>query len=92
MNKEDSNLIQTLPIWKEKYSKMGVTPRELYLRQNKLCWLQVEEDSDKNVELYCTDGKEKAKTSCMLNPTIECVNCMADFSKNIIKNGIKNSK
>lgn len=72
-----------LPIWDEKYDKLGVTPRELYMRQNGLCWL-IEVQEESGASLYCTDGLDKAKTSYMCNPTYECVRCIASYTEAII--------
>jgi len=70
---------ERLPIWKEKYEKLGVTPRELYMRQNRLCWLKPEAKPGGSVVIHCTDGEDTADTINMLNPTIECVRCMVVF-------------
>ncbi len=35
------------PVWDDKYNKLGVTPRELYMRQQGLCYLIPEVDGDK---------------------------------------------
>jgi hypothetical protein len=80
--------ISKLPIWKEKYEKLGVTPEELYMRQNRLCWLKPRPTPDGTVKIFCTDGKEEAETQFMLNPTIECVKCMSCFAARVIENGI----
>lgn len=74
-----SGEVERLPIWKEKYEKLGVTPRELYMRQNRLCWLKPEVNPDGKVIIRCTDDKDSASTINMLNPTIECVRCMVVF-------------
>lgn len=68
----------------EKYGLMGVSPKELYLRQNGGCWLELVYDDYGDGEkrlgaLYCTDGKDYAETEKMLNPTFECSKCMARF-------------
>lgn len=73
------------PLDSDKYSKMGVTPNELYLRQTGRCWLTFIYDDHGDGEkvlggLYCTDGKEYAETCNMLNPTFECVKCFANFA------------
>jgi hypothetical protein len=75
-------------IWDSKYEKMGVTPRELYMRQNGLCWLKPEISSTGEVNFYCTDGQEVALTNQMLNPTIECVKCMMGFTKKVMEDEI----
>ena len=75
--------------WDDKYSHMGVTPRELYLRQNGLCWLVPETNPKGEVVLYCTDGVDRAKTSSMLNPTFECAKCIAGFAERTIKDAQK---
>ena len=80
------------PVWNEKYERMGVTPRELYMRQNGLCWLVKEEHDVRGITIYCTDGKDKAETDLMLNPTFECVNCITRFAKNVIESGKKDNE
>lgn len=78
-----------LPIvWDEKYEKMGVTPVELYMRQNGLCWLRAEVNSNNEVTVFCTDGKDKAQTDLMLNPTYECVKCMVGNYRKVIEDAI----
>lgn len=71
------------PVNNIKYDKMGVNPAELYMRQNGLCWLELVEYEVNGKPfldgLYCTDGKEYAETSKMLNPTFECAQCMSRF-------------
>ena len=85
MQNED---ITKLPVWKEKYAQMGVTPRELYMRQQGLCWLKPEKQPDVSVKIFCTDGEEQAETQLMLNPTIECAKCMAGFAAKVIEDKI----
>ena len=70
-----------LPVWNDKYVDLGVTASELYMRQQGLCWLKLSKVEDKTT-LLCTDGKEEAETSCMLNPTLECSKCMTLFILN----------
>jgi hypothetical protein len=77
--------------WEEKYSKLGVTPQELYMRQNGLCYLRAEKE-DGEVVIYCTDGQDKERTDCLLNPTFECSKCISSFAKRVIENGIKSSE
>lgn len=77
------------PVWKDEYTSMGVTPHELYLRQQGLCKLQAEMHEDGAIVIYCTDGKDKAETDRMLNPTIECVKCMSKSLVKVIKNDIE---
>lgn len=72
----------------DRYEKMGVSPKELYMRQNGLCWLRAELDIDNNVTVYCTDGKEKARTDQLLNPTFECAKCMSGNYKKAIEDAI----
>ena len=79
------------PIWKEKYEKMGITPFELYMRQNGLCWL-VPDISQGVVVLHCTDGKDKAETSKMLNPTFECMQCVSRFTEKVISDAVQTSR
>lgn len=80
---------KNLPVWKEKYDKLGVSPRELYMRQQGLCWLKPVRYPDKSVKVFCTDGSEEAETSKMLNPTIECAKCMASFAARVIEDETK---
>ena len=74
----------------EKYDKMGVTPFELYCRQNNLCWLELATDEIEGKEffgdLYCTDGKEYALTKNILNPTFECAKCIVSFLEEVFNN------
>lgn len=63
---------------------MGISPKELYLRQNNKCWLELVYDLDEDGEktlgaLYCTDGTDFAETCKMLNPTFECMVCLTNF-------------
>jgi len=73
------------PVWDEKYEKLGVTPHELYMRQNGLCWLKPRVLPDGDIKIYCTDGKDEAETALMLNPTYECARCMMRFTTDAIK-------
>ena len=76
----------------EKYDKMGVTPFELYCRQNNLCWLELATDEIEGKEffgdLYCTDGKEYALTKNILNPTFECAKCIVSFLEEVFQSGL----
>lgn len=69
--------------YKDKYNLMGVTPKELYLRQTNACWLETVFDYYENKtqisDLYCTNGKEYALTRTMCNPTFECVQCLSNY-------------
>jgi hypothetical protein len=76
------------PKWKDEYSQMSVSPHELYLRQSGECRLEAVIADSGEVTVYCTDGKEKAETSCMLNPTLECAQCLVKNLVKAIKNGI----
>lgn len=71
-----------------KYDLMGVSPRELFYRQQGLCWLEAaldEYDGKKHFgTLYCTDGKEYADTASMTNPTFECVVCLVSYIRNLV--------
>lgn len=73
----------------EKYKQMGITAAELYLRQNKSCYLYAAydkvEDTFSYGDLYCTDGKEFALTAQMLNPTFECIQCITKFIHQILE-------
>lgn len=87
------NKLVDLPIvWDSKYERLGVTPRELYMRQNNLCWLRPEIMSDGKVIIFCTDGKDKAETSKMLNPTHECARCMINFTTKSIQDSLNGLK
>lgn len=68
------------PVWKESYAKLGVSPRELYMRQQKLCYLKPVMLPDGKIKIFCTDGDQSAETCKMLNPTQECAECMATFA------------
>ena len=85
MSDSEFDNIEKLPIWKEKYSKLGVTPRELYMRQNGLCWLEHKVSANGDIVLFCTDGKEKAVTDRMLNPTLECIQCITNYTKKALQ-------
>jgi len=64
----------------EDYSKMGVTPVELYMRQQGTCWLLPVVDEEGKVILYCSDGIDRALAAALLNPTPECVKCMVRYA------------
>lgn len=69
---------------KDKYDKLGVTPYELFQRQENMCWLELvydthEDGSESLGSLYCTNGKEYEETKNLLNPTHECVKCLSSF-------------
>jgi len=81
--------------YSEKYDKMGVTPLELFSRQQQVCYLAAAFDKVDGVErygeLYCTDGKEYAATSDMLNPTYECAQCITKFMRQVFE-GVEMTK
>ena len=79
-------------IWDDKYERMGVSPYELYLRQQGLCYLISEVGSNGEVKIYCTDGEERAPTAGLLNPTFECAKCMAGFTAKVVKDAIKSKE
>lgn len=79
------NKPKRMPVWKDDYTKLGVTPEELYMRQQGECWLKTTVLPDKTVRLFCTDGDQSAETRKMLNPTIECANCMACFAIKVVE-------
>lgn len=54
--------------------EVGVTPHELYMRQNGLCWLEFA-----GGVAVCTDGSDTSPLSSLLNPTMECARCAARF-------------
>lgn len=60
----------------------GVTPLELYYRQNGICFLKIETSEDGECFLYCSDGKDSERTDYMCNPTSECVKCLSKFTLN----------
>jgi len=75
-------------------SVFPVTPEELYARQNGKCWLELslEPDFEANIqagELYCTDGIDYFHTNSCLNPTIECMRCLRNFSIQVANEGIR---
>lgn len=78
-----------LPVWNDKYAKMGVSARELYMRQQGLCWLKAEVLPDNTVQVMCTDGDETALTQSMLNPTIECAKCMSCFVAKVVESSLE---
>ena len=67
-----------LPIWDDRYDRMGVSAHELYLRQNNLCYLVVDGPDDDRVSLLYR-WKRRARTDRLLNPTFECARCMSSF-------------
>jgi len=69
-----------LPVWHDKYDKMGVTPLEIYMRQEGLCWLKPTVSPGGLTTIVCTDGKDEARTDLMLNPTFECMKCICNFT------------
>lgn len=79
-----------------KYDKMGVTPRELYFRQQGRCVLQFAYDEiDGELVpggLYCTDGSDFALFGSMLNPTFECIQCVTNFVMNEARNKMVQGK
>ncbi len=77
-----------LPVWKDDYTKLGVTPEELYMRQQGKCWLKTVVLPDITVKLFCTDGDQEAETCKMLNPTMECARCMAGFAVRVVESKI----
>lgn len=78
--------------YSDKYEKMGVTPQELYFRQQRLCHLQLIYDNVDDEEIlggvYCTDGKDYALFGSMLNPTFECIQCVTQFVMEELNNNI----
>lgn len=64
----------------EACDKIGVTPLELYMRQNHQCYL-VGGTVVSGVlgPLYCTDGVDTAPTEFLANPTIECSQCLVRY-------------
>jgi len=58
----------------------GVTPIELYMRQNGTCYLEITDaENPGEFRLYCTDGVDRAVTESLANPTTECSACMTKF-------------
>lgn len=89
---DEFNNIEKLPVWKEKYTKLGVRPLELYMRQNGLCWLVPETDPEGKVIIYCTDGEDRGVTSQMANPSLECVQCMVRLMTCVMERQIEENK
>jgi hypothetical protein len=61
---------------------VGITPLELYYRQNGLCFLKIETDASGGCFLYCSDGNDSERTDYMCNPTQECIKCLSKFALN----------
>lgn len=74
----DSDILKAI---EDKCNIIGVTPLELYMRQNGLCYLVM-----KGGEVYCTDGEDEYRTEDLSNPTTECSRCMVKFFKSKIDN------
>ncbi len=62
----------------------GVTPLELYMRQNNLCWLVLGSVGDKDTDIFCTDGTDYCRASELQNPTIECSKCFVKFVRGLL--------
>ena len=88
----DFDAMEKFPVWKEKYAKLGVRPLELYMCQNGLCWLTPEVNPEGKVTFYCTDGEERGITAQMVNPSLECVQCMVRFMTCTVEHQIENNK
>jgi len=92
MNDTDKDIEFEDCSYSDKYEKMGVTPQELYFRQQGLCNLQLIYDKIEGKEvlggLYCTDGKDFAPFGYMLNPTFECIQCVTQFIMNELNNNM----
>jgi len=70
----DEQLLKSVADLEKKCTDVGITPLELYMRQNGLCRLVLEEGI-----LFCTDGEDKALTEELANPTAECSRCFTRF-------------
>jgi len=81
-----------LPVWNEKYEKLGVTAHELYMRQSGLCHLKSAVGPEGDVVIWCTDNKDSAVTAKMLNPTIECIQCIVRFTTAVMEYETKKDK
>jgi hypothetical protein len=75
----DEHLLKSLEDLQKRCASIGVTPLELYMRQNGLCWLELSEG-----EVFCTDGKDRALTDQLANPTYECSKCFVSFIKRLL--------
>lgn len=75
----DEQLLKSLVALEEKCANIGITPLELYMRQNGLCWLMVEEG-----DIFCTDGKDRALARELANPTYKCTKCFVSFIKRLL--------
>lgn len=75
---------------KDKYIHTGASMEELYTRQKGSCWLEIELDNinGKDVfgDLYCTDGETKAPTESLINPSTDCMKCVAKFIASLFDN------
>lgn len=71
-------MVEKLLDLEEACTKIGVTPEELYLRQNGMCYLTGGTVVSGVIEdIYCTDGVDKVPTRFLANPTIECSRCLS---------------
>jgi hypothetical protein len=59
----------------------GVTPLELYMRQNGLCYL-----TTVSGVVYCTDGVDEFRFDELCNPTVECVRCVHSMMSRLVDN------
>ena len=74
-----------------KYNNSGITPKELLMRQQGKCYLEIS-DIEKSGEfrLYCTDGEDRALTEGLANPTQECSICFTRFILGIFAGKLSN--
>ena len=74
----EEQLLKSLADLEKKCSNVGITPLELYMRQNGLCWLIIRDGI-----VLCTDGKDEALAHELANPTHECSKCFVSFIKRL---------
>lgn len=71
-------MLKSLKDLEKKLTNIGITPLELYMRQNGMCWLEMIDGV-----LHCTDGKDTALTEQLANPTHECSQCFCRYIKGL---------
>lgn len=80
----DEEEFQLLKLVESRCLHAGVTPLELYMRQQGKCYLNIDVVSG-TARLYCTDGEDFALTDGLANPTVECSICMTRFILELFK-------
>lgn len=75
----EEQLLKSLVDLEKRCTDVGITPLELYMRQNGLCRL-LERDG----QVFCTDGVDEALAHELANPTHECSRCFVSFILGLI--------